>query len=159
MFSDENLFGQYPYYVLREHGKIVAGVQAAADHWNVFSLPGKFGRLSISILSKIPILNKIINKEFHFLALDGLYYATGHEASVSKLIEGLLHQHGLNNALMFLDEQSNLYQAVKGLDSGLVSKLSKPISAEVIGLFSNMTHEEIERFKKSPAYISAIDIT
>ncbi len=159
MFNYENLLGKYSYYVLRQEGKIVAGLQAAVDNWKILSMPGKFGVTAIAAISRIPILNRILNQDFRFLAIEGIYHAPGHELSISKLIEGLLSHHRLKCALMFLDEKSTLFNSIKSLNLGIAGKLSKPISGEVIGRFNGMSEEEMLCIKNSPAYISAIDIT
>jgi hypothetical protein len=160
MFSFENLFNSRKYYVIKdEGGKIVAGVQAEPDHWKIHEMPGFSGKIILTMFSFIPYLNKLINKNYRFLTLEGIYYAPGYESSLSILIENLLAKYKVNSAMIWVDSESSIYQSLQKLSLGIVHKLKKEVKANVICKFINFDKNEIKTFKNKPAYISGIDLT
>lgn len=159
MFSFENLFVGRRYYVVRVAGEIVAGVSVNPEHWKIHSLPGILGQLLLNCFSALPFFNRIINKDYRFLTLEGIYCKEGHEKSLEILIESLLAQHKLNSAMIWADIESNLYKTMKMLNLGLVSKLNKEVKASVLCKFIHFDEKEIKIFKDNPAYISGIDLT
>ncbi len=160
MFSFENLFNGRNYYILKdESGKIVAGVQVNLDQWKIHALPGLSGKIILNTFSKIPYLNKLFNKEYRFIALDGIYYIPGKENYLESLLESLLATYKVNAAIICLDAETPLYKALKSLKLGMVAKLSKEVKGNVICKFVNFDEKERALFKSNPAYISGIDVT
>jgi hypothetical protein len=160
MFSFDNLFQGRRYYVIRDaENKIVAGVQANPDRWEVHTLPGLAGKVILNVFSRVPLLKKLFSKDYQFLTLEGVYYAAGCEGQLEVLFESLLARYQLNNAILVVDRESGLYKALKSLKLGLVEKLNKEVTGNVICRFGNLTEEEKGLFKNHPAYISGIDVT
>jgi hypothetical protein len=83
MFSIENLFKGKPYYVIRDLNEgIVAGAQVNPDSWKIFSLPGFIGNSMLNVFTHVPILNKLMSKNYRFLTLEGVFFKPGFEASI-----------------------------------------------------------------------------
>jgi hypothetical protein len=160
MFSFENLFNSRKYYVIKDDkGKILAGIQAEPDHWRIHEMPGLSGKIILHVLSYIPYLNRLFNKDYRFLTLEGLYYAPGCEKYLEILIESLLAKYKLNSGMIWVDADSILYKILRSLNLGLVDKLNKEVMADVICKFIRFDKTEIDRFKSNPAYISGTDLT
>jgi hypothetical protein len=160
MFSFENLLNGRKYYTVRDsENRILAGAQVNADHWKIHSLPGISGKIILNFFSYMPVLRKLINRDYHFITLEGIYHAPGHESVLEKLFEGLLARYGVNSAIMVVDADSELYQKLRSLQLGPVDKLNKEVKGNVICKFFNFDNVEKESFRNRPAYISGIDVT
>lgn len=55
------LFLRGDYFVFIDHGKVVCGVQAIPDRWEILEMPGKGGKVLMTILPKIPILKRLFH--------------------------------------------------------------------------------------------------
>lgn len=160
MFSFDNLFHDHKYYVIKNRdNKIVAGVQVNPDQWKILSLPGISGKLILNTFTHIPVLNRLFNKNYRFLTLEGIYYTAGYEHYLEILFESLLAKYKLNSAIIVVDSETQLYKTLKSLNLGLVDKLNKEVNGNVICKFINFTNEEKQSFKTHPAYVSGIDVT
>jgi hypothetical protein len=160
MVSFDGLFVNDPYYVAKDStGRIIAGAQVSPTHWRIYKMHNKANTMLLSILSHVPFLNRLVNKEFRFLALDGLYFTEGYEHYTEALLCFLLRKHNHFNVFMPSDDDSSLFRHLEKLNHGIVSKISKQVSTTVICRFHNFSTTEIEQFKQYPAYVSALDIT
>jgi len=160
MFSFENLFRLSDYYVVRDiDGNIVAGAQATPDKWKVIELPGISGKIILNLFSSLPLLNKLIKKDYKFITLEGIYVTPGNEIALEQLFEALLNIHNKNSAMLWLDKDTELYHTVKSLKLGVLSKINKEVTANVICKFQNIGNANQIIFKNNPAYISGIDLT
>lgn len=160
MFSFENLFRGAKYYVIRgPHGQIVAGAQANPDRWKIYSLPGLSGKLILNTFSRVPYLNRLFNKDYRFLTLEGIYYAPGYEHYLESLFGSLLARYNLNSAITVVDPDTHLYKTLRSLKLGWVDRLNKEVRGNVICKFVNFSAAEKDLFRKHPAYVSGIDVT
>lgn len=160
MFSFDNLFSGARYYIIRSaEGKIVAGAQANPDRWRISSLPGFSGKVILNTFSRLPYLNRLFNKDYRFLTLEGIYCAAGYEHYLESLFESLLARYNLNSAITVVDADTPLYKTLRSLKLGWVDKLNKEVRGNVICKFINLSAAEKDLFKKHPAYISGIDVT
>ncbi len=160
MFSTENLFRDGQYFVLRNSkGEVVAGVQATPDCWQVRSLPGRYGKFLLSVVSHLPLLNRVMGHRYTFLALEGIYHADGCEADLQRLIEALLAKYRVHSAITVADKDSALSRTLKTLDLGVVQKIMKNAGGDVICKFVNVPEEITASIRTRPAYISATDVT
>jgi hypothetical protein len=161
MFSEENLFSEKKYYVIKEGDRIIAGVQATPDSWKIHSLPGTgiSGKLKLNIFSITPYLNRLINKNYEFLTLEGIFCVAGYEHCLEKLFESLLARYRLHSAIMVVDAASPLYKIIKSLKLGWLDKLNKEVRGNVICQFHNLSENERKMFITNPCYISGIDVT
>ncbi|HEX8547982.1 MAG TPA: hypothetical protein VF691_13560 [Cytophagaceae bacterium] len=160
MFATENLFKGRAYYTIKnEAGDILVGAGVNLDKWKIHSLPGLTGKVILNVLSAVPVLNRIFNKNYEFLAVEGIYFAPGQEKMLEVLLESLLKIHKVNSAMIWADSQSSLYEGLKSIDLGIVQKINKEVQADVICNFRNIDLMDRNLFFNSPAYISAIDLT
>lgn len=158
LFTDENIFVDNNYFVIRNGSEIVAGIQANPDQWNVSSLPGLIGKL-LPFISFIPILNKLFSPKFDFLGVEGVFVKEGYEKALEKLIESVLAHFDRNTALIATDLKGKLNDFLRKLDLGLLDRLSKKSSIDIIARFQNCNTSQRAGFKDSSVYISTFDVT
>lgn len=156
-FSVENLSNRTYAFMEDEHGQRVAGVLISPDHWKIHAMPGWMSTAMLTIFSRLPVLNKLLNKNFNFLSVDGMYVLPGYEKYVEKLLESLLAKHRLNTAIIMVDVNSKMYTMLQSLKLGIVNKIRKEVKGDVIARFVNFTAEEKAAFKNHPVYISGMD--
>lgn len=155
-FSDSFRLDQY--FVLRERGEVVAGVQAEAWEWGILSLPGPLGLLLVRVLPRIPYLKRWFNhQQLRFLKLGNLYARPGREAEVFWLVEALLARHQVHFAMAYFDRRSPFYQRLAGAgEFGFLSRnlvFSAHVMAECVGL----SDDEIADLTHRPLFISPLD--
>jgi hypothetical protein len=122
-------------------------------------LPGVIGKAALNILSILPLFKKVINRNYHFITLEGIYYKSGFENLLEPFFETLLAKYKLNSAVTVVDTDSQLYRTLKSLKLGLTNRLSNESRGNVICKFVNFTDDEKKLFRGNPAYISGIDVT
>lgn len=160
MVSFDGLFDNDPYYVVRDsNGRIIAGARVSPTTWRIYQMHNSGNTILLSLLSNVPFINRLVNKEFKFLALDALYFTDGYEHHTEALLTFLLRKYNHFNVFMPADRDSSLYRHLEKLNHGIVSKISKQVSTNVICRFHNFSSSEIQQFKQYPAYVSALDIT
>ena len=155
-FADS--FRQDQYFVLREGGEVVAGVQAEAWEWEILSLPGPWGVLLVRVLPRIPYLKRWFNaKQWRFLKLGNLYARPGREAEVFRLVEALLARRQVHFAMAYFDRRSPFYQRLVGAgDFGILSR-SLVFSAHVMAECVGLSDDEIADLTHRPLFISPLD--
>lgn len=153
------LFLNNNYFVIREHGQIVAGCQLHRVHWVINNMPGIMGKIIMSVLPNILLINKLFNpKKFEFLAFEGIYFKPGYERTLLNLFEGLLHREKMNSALFWMGE-SCPYKAMieKQGNLGMMKYFVKGSGVYIMTSYRNMSDEEIAKLKSGPLYASAFD--
>jgi len=153
------LFLRDNYFVIREQGEIVAGCQFHRVHWAINYMPGLMGKIIMNVLPNLPLINRLFNpKRFEFLAFEGIYFKHGHEHTLQKLFEGLLHQEKLHSALFWMGENCPYRQKlVMHGNLGLMNLFVKDSGVYIMTSYRNMSMEEISRLKSGPLYASAFD--
>ncbi|HEX5171925.1 MAG TPA: hypothetical protein VFW11_22250 [Cyclobacteriaceae bacterium] len=160
MVSIEDLFRPDEYYVVRDpSGKVVVGAQVSPTHWRIYKMHNQASTILLSLLTRVPVLNRLVNKDFRFLAVDALFFTEGYEHFTETLLSFLLRKFRYFNAFIPSDNDSPLYRHLEKLNLGVVSKISKQVSTDVICRFQNFSDQEIDHFTQHPAYVSALDIT
>jgi hypothetical protein len=123
----EQINYQGNYFVIKEDGKIVAGLQANPVRWKIMAMEGVGGKIMLKVLPHLPILKRLINPEkYDFLAIEGLFVGSGYEKYLYPLIEGVLHNFSVSSALFQLDSKSRylkLFKEKKQL--GLLNAIKK----------------------------------
>jgi hypothetical protein len=155
MFTDENLFYKGNYFVLREKGEIVAGMQANPEHWRVHDMPGKGGKVLMKLFPRLKFLSKIFHPDYRFASIEGLYYKEGHEQRLTVLLEHVLAVNRVYSAVICVDPTSRLYPVMQSLRLGLVSKLRKPKPVDVMMKSNGADLSGL----KGPVYVSAFDVS
>ncbi len=153
------LFLRDNYFVIREQGEIVAGCQFHRVHWAINKMPGFMGKIIMNVLPNIPFINKLFNpKRFEFLAFEGIYFKAGHENTLLKLFEGLLHQEKINAALFWMGETCPHREVIQQHGKlGLMQHFVKDSGVYIMTSYRNMSDEEIAPLKSGPLYASAFD--
>lgn len=158
-FSSTHLFTNGQYYVLRENGEIIAGIQANAVSWKIKSLPGWSGQFLLRTARFIPGIRKLINPENHqFLATEGLFWKPGYENMVEKLLEGVLSKTDHHSLLIWEDSESSCL-ADLNLSWGFIQQMKKDHFIHVVAKFNEYTEAEIETIKQQFVYLSGFDMT
>ncbi len=161
MYTEKYLFYEDNYYLLKINDEIVAGVQANPETWEIIKKPGLKGKLLSDIIPHIPGVSKLFDPQnFRFVAMEGIYYKEGYEKYLLPLFETVCGLTNTHFALMWLDTDSQLTRTIDKLGHrGLLSKLIKPVEANIIVKFINFSEEEKESFRDNPAYLSCFDVT
>jgi RimJ/RimL family protein N-acetyltransferase len=159
MVHFDYLFLKDNYFVIREHGEIVAGCQLHRVHWAINSMPGFMGKIIMKVLPNIPFINKLFNpKRFEFLAFEGIYFKPGYEQQLLHLFEGLLHQEKMNAALFWMGESCPHRATIhRQTNLGLMNYFVKDSGVYIMTSYRNMSDAEIARLKSGPLYASAFD--
>ncbi|MBK7128018.1 MAG: hypothetical protein IPM74_13695 [Crocinitomicaceae bacterium] len=157
-FSTAHLFEQDNYFVLKDQGKIIAGIQIFHAGYKVVSLPGRTGKLLVKILPRVPWLRKIFNPEnFRFLATEGIFWLPGHEKKVEVLLEAVLAQNELNTLLMYEDQRADKIKSLR-LRTGLLQKLKKNNEIHIVVRPVNLNESEYHHLMNNPVYLSGFDM-
>jgi RimJ/RimL family protein N-acetyltransferase len=153
----DQLFDGGNYFVLRENGEIIAGVQANPVRWRIVAMPGLSGRLLLRVLPHVPVLRRLIKPDNHeFAALEALYVQPGREPELLRLLESVLAHFGYTSALVMLDTTSPLHKYLKNSGKlGLLQALKQPTYSQVLVKPNGLNQEQV----KPPLYASAFDYT
>lgn len=160
IYTDQYLFSESDYYVWKENGEIVAGVQPNKCEWEVKQMSGFSGLMMVKILPKIPQLKKYVNPEkFEFLTLDYLFVAEGYEDKLELLFEGMLHEYGVFFSLIFQDLKSPFTQILKKMDMGLMSHFSNVPNGKIMMTVNNVSDAQKEKITAKPIFTCGVDMS
>ncbi|HKK76886.1 MAG TPA: GNAT family N-acetyltransferase [Saprospiraceae bacterium] len=155
----QNVFQKDRYYVIREKGEILAGLQVHKTVWKVESMPGLSGKIMLNVLPRLPLVNKMFNpRHFEFITFEGIYYKSGEEAALYELIEGLLAQEKLKSAVFWLAEDAPLAKMILERGKlGLIHRFVKDAGTFIAYNTTNLSEEQLEQLLRYPPYISSFD--
>ncbi|MDA3823570.1 MAG: hypothetical protein PF450_13300 [Bacteroidales bacterium] len=160
-YFDEYLFIDNNYFVLRENGEIIAGMQANEVVWEIKTIGSEFLDKIIKFLTRIPMIGKRFKyEEMKFLGIEGMYYKEGHEASLYKLLEGVLAHKDHYLALLIMDVSSpefKVFNTRKKL--GPVNTFLGSFDADIYTKFFSFSEEEKAETLRRPTYVSIYDNT
>ncbi|MEL6537504.1 MAG: hypothetical protein AAFQ98_18930 [Bacteroidota bacterium] len=161
MVTFETVFAGNHYWVWEEKGEILGGLQAYPITWKFQALPGATGWATMNIVPHLPILGRLFNpKKYQFAAIEGLWTQPGREDLLAPMLESALALSSITVAMMFVDKESSIYEAVKSIQRlGLMHSLNGEVDSEIIGRFVDTEEEKRSKYLKVPAYISAFDCT
>lgn len=145
-----------PFYIIRdENDDIIAFTKATIANWEIKRLPGKMGKLLVSIIPLVPGLRKIIRPKNHtFIVPEAVVIKNNDAELLSELFEGILALNQLNLMLWWVDEEEKVYQSVKGkIKWGILDKLIGVNHANLVAKSSSIETKVL----KSPFYITGID--
>ena len=160
-FYTDNIFYKDQYFVYKEKGEIVAGVQANRVEWEILEFPGRNGAFLMKMVPKLPLMSKLFQPgSFKFAAFEGIYYKPGHENKLPGLFESACTMLGVNVGLSWMDTESFLYQdVIEAGNLGFLGKVMKSQPANVRVKFLDVPENEQKEFFEKPAYISVFDMT
>jgi len=160
-FSTDNIFFGDRYYVIRENGRIVAGVSAIPSSYRIYDMPGVWGWISMKILPDAPYFKRLFNPdEFRHLVFHAIYCEEGREDLLADLFESVCASEGYHTGLTWLDDRSDLYDKLRsGVRMGALNRILNAKPGLVYARFINLSEEEKECFYDAPAYISGFDFS
>jgi len=160
-YFDEYLFINDNYFVLREKGEIVAGIQANEELWEIKTIGNEFFDSIIRFLTKIPMIGKRFKyEEMRFLGIEGMYFKKGREADLYKLLEGVMAMKERYLALLIMDVSSPEFIVFKERKKlGPVNTILGSFEADIYTKFFSFSEEEKTETLGKPTYISIYDNT
>jgi hypothetical protein len=161
LFSTDHIFHGEKYYVLREGGEIVAGVNAIPSVYKIYDMPGVWGWIYMKILPKAPYFKRLFHpEEFRHLVFHALYCKKGREDLIANLFESVCAAEGYYTGLTWLDDRSELFEKLRtGVRMGALNRMLNAKPGLVYTRFLNFTDEEKDVFYDAPAYISGFDFS
>lgn len=160
-FSTDHSFFGNNYYVLKEKGEIIAGVNAIPSKYKVYDIPGVWGWVIMKVLPKMPYFRRLFCPgEFRYLVFDSIYCMPGKEHLLAALFETACASEGFNTGLTWLDDRSILYDSIRTrVRMGALNRMLNAKPGLVYAKFINFTEEEREPFYNAPAYVSGFDFS
>ncbi len=152
--SFENLFEKGDYFVIKNGGEIVCGVQGIPDQWKIIDLPGVSGRLMLHILPKIPWLRRLFSPDYKFIFLEAIYCKPGYEKQLQLLLESVLAHYQAHSGIICLDPSTTLYNMVRQIKLGIVHKLMGEKSIQIVVKSSSEKMPD----DVAPFFISGFDV-
>lgn len=145
------------YFVIKENGVIVAGLQANPTRWFFKDMPGLKGWLLMNVLPRLKIGRLFFNPSpFDFIVLEGLYLRHDRAELLPALLESVLAHFGVHSAMWQLDEKDphigDIKQSKMGLLSGFEGEVKTNIMIKQVGL--NVIPFDIQT---DPYYVSCFD--
>jgi len=147
------------YWVLLRDNRIVAGVQADPQRWEIKSLAGASGWVAMHTIPYLPVIRGLFNpRDFRFLKIGNLYFQPGHAREAHELIQAVLARHQLQTSLGYFDKSSPIYEELAAAGRfGLLNALTET-PVRIMALFEGFEETEIADFKRRPKVISPSDI-
>lgn len=142
------------YYVLKENGEIVAGIQANPVRWVFQDMPGTKGWFFMHIVPLI--IRRLFNPaSFRFITLEGLYLRHDRVNLLPVLLESLLAHLGLNSAMWEIDENDPHKADLIPATMGVLSGFEKGVETHAMVKSVNLTIQHSTG--KTPHYVSCYD--
>jgi hypothetical protein len=159
LFYPDAIFKNDDYYIIREEGRMVAGLQIYPVVWKIVDLGNRLTNLTVQIITRLPWLKKRFNGDkLRFLAFDAVYCEPGYEYLLYELMEGVLERSGHYVASLMMDTESDLYRLFKDPGKlGFLNKIFGTSIAEIRVRFIHMPDAIRQQFYDRPTYISTYD--
>jgi hypothetical protein len=160
-FSTDYAFFGDRYYVLKEGGEIIAGVNAIPSSYKIFDMPGVWGWIYMKILPRAPYFKRLFHpEEFRHLVFDAIYCRKGKEKLLADLFESACTSEGYHTGITWLDDRSDLFDKLRsGVKMGALNRMLNAKPGLVYARFINLTDQEKDYFYDAPAYISGFDFS
>lgn len=159
-YTEENLFFDENYLVIKnERNEVIAGLQATKEYWKIHELPRISGWFILNLFSKLPLFDKLINREHWFVAYDYIFCKKGSENELEVLFEHALAHHRVHSGIVSVDQKSKLYELIKEMSLGPLNKIKKEVTAHVIVKVVPEDNDFISAVSKRPCFISTLDLT
>jgi hypothetical protein len=157
----DQVYYKQNYFVWKEKGEIIAGVQANPVLWRIVDMPGIGGKFIMQGLPFIPVIRRLINPAHHrFLALEALFVKPGYGHLLLPLLESVLHHFQVSSALLLLDTHSATAKQLKATGKlGIMNSLKQHIHTHVMAKANGISLEQIKQSPEQPIYTSAFDYT
>lgn len=147
------------FHVIRENGRVVAGVQVEVLEWSMMSMPGALGTFLVRVLPHLPVLRRILDPtNLRILRMSNLFFSDGQEMQLCELLEACLFQHEAKVGLILLDGRSTIRDRI--MKTGKMGLLSNAVNGsakmriDTVGLDKDMMSD----LRKKPLLVSAADV-
>lgn len=144
-----------------ENGTLKLGVRVLPTNWKIERIEGLQGFLLKNIVSRIPILKRLFNREiFSFLALDFFYSENNNEEMIDQFLESILKTENKNIAITWFDvrdKRNKIYNAIP--NKGLLEKMNGQVPANIHYECNNMSKTMEQTIEKNPFFIVSADLT
>lgn len=146
---------QSNYFVLKEEGEIVAGIQANPVCWQFLHMPGVRGWVMMNLLPLVSMTRRFFNPtNYRFIVPEGIYLKKGCESLLPVILESVLAHFNLNSALFQLDEKDSVLSLLTQRESGLLSGF-QPVKTHVMIKHRGLPDESLPTGR--PVYVSSFD--
>tara|TARA_R110002050_G_scaffold290260_1_gene443755 strand:- start:86514 stop:87650 length:1137 start_codon:yes stop_codon:yes gene_type:complete len=160
IYDDHFMYINDSYYVWKENGEVVAGLQANKCNWEIKKMSGMNGFLMLHIIPYLPLVSKYFNpKKFDFITYDFIYVKPGHEKKLEKLMEHMMCENDVTFSLIWQDLKSPLHQIFSKLDKGFLSRFSHVPTGKIMMTTNRMTKEQLHDITKKPIFTCAMDMS
>jgi len=159
LFVPDPIFKDNLYYVIREAGQIVAGVQVYHITWRIIDFGSGPANRVIRMITGIPWVRRRLNPDaLRLLAFDAIYCEPGHERDLYELLEGVLERTGVYVGMLMMDTGSGLYRIFsRNKKFGVLHRLLGTFVSEVRARFINFPEEVRNHYLEHPTYIPTYD--
>lgn len=159
LFYSDSIFKNNDYYVIKEGGRMVAGVQIYPVDWKIVDFGSQLTNRTVRLLARIPWVRKrIAPDEISFLAFDAIYCEPGFEKVLYELMEGVLERTGNYIAMIMMDLDSDLYSLFRNRKKlGILHQIMGTFYADIRVRFIHMPDAVREHFYNRPTYIPTYD--
>ncbi len=159
LFFSDPLFKNDDYYVIRDSGRVVAGIQIYHVTWRIVDFGSGVANWTVRLLTKIPWFKRRMDPErLRLLAFDGIYCEKGYESSLYELMEGVLERSGTYLGMLMMDMDSEIYRIYRTRKKlGVVNKLVGTFNADIRVRFINFPDHLRHYFLDHPTYIPTYD--
>jgi len=161
LFYSDSIFKNNNYFVIKEEGRMVAGLQIYEVCWKMVDFGNTLTNKASILLSRIPRLNKRVDKdEITFLAFDAIYCEPGYEKVLYELMEGVLERTKHILAMLMMDRESGLYKLFRDHKKlGMLNKVVGTAYGDIRVRFIHMPETVRQAFHDRPTYIPTYDNT
>lgn len=147
---------QNQYFVLKEQGRIVAGVQANPVAWRFYQMPGATGWVLMNLVPLFSASRRFFNPTHNeFAVLEGFFFQEGRAELLPILLESVLAHYGLHSAMCEIDQQDPLVELLMHPSMGPLSGFEKDVQTHVLVKPIGLPQEVFDT--KAPIYVSCFD--
>ncbi|MGW8315212.1 MAG: hypothetical protein ACWGNV_06400 [Bacteroidales bacterium] len=159
LFVSDPLFKNGDYYVIREGGRIVAGIQYYPVTWKIIDFGSAMANWFVRRLSGLRWFKKRYNMEqFRMVAFDGIYYEEGYESVLYELMESVIAKTGTYLSMIMVDTKSELYAMFRRQRRfGALHRVLGTFKADIRVRFIHLPDSVREYFLNHPTYIPTFD--
>lgn len=159
LFFSNTLFKDQGYYVIRDSGRVVAGIQEYPITWRIVDFGSAMANKIVKMGTKIPWVKRRVDPdEAKMLAFDGIYCEPGYEDALYELMEGVLAHKKRYLGMLMMDQKSGLYKLF--MEQGHLGPLHKVLGVFMADLrmrFINIPEKTRQLFLERPTYIPTYD--
>ena len=147
---------QNQYFVLKEQGQIVAGVQANPVAWRFYQMPGVMGWVLMNLVPLVSASRRFFNPARNeFVVFEGFFFQKGQPELLPVLLESVLAHYGLHSAMCEIDQIDPLVELLLHPAMGQLSGFEKDVQTHVLVKSIGLPDKIFK--SKAPVYVSCFD--